>query len=67
MARESPGYRDVLERIRKEAKGEMVTVAEAARISGFPEKRVTQQFEGWHGAYRDKRIPATSLARQMCG
>lgn len=32
MAREKEGYRDALERIRHEAAGEMVTVAEAAHI-----------------------------------
>lgn len=32
MAREKQGYRDALERIRHEAAGELVTVAEAAHI-----------------------------------
>ena len=32
MAREKDGYRDALERVRREAAGEMVTVAEAAHI-----------------------------------
>lgn len=32
MAREKQGYRDALERIRHEAAGEMVTVAEAAHM-----------------------------------
>lgn len=59
MAREKQGYRDALERIRHEAAGELVTVPEAAR-------KVCRNFEGWIGAGRDKRIPATALARQIC-
>lgn len=65
MPQEPAGYRDVLERIRQEAAGELVTVAEASRISGIPVRRVTRAFTGWTNAGRDKRIPATTLARQM--
>ena len=54
MAREKDGYRDALERIRSQAAGELVTVAEAARIVYGPDDT------------RGKRIPATALARQIC-
>lgn len=67
MAKESPGYRDTLERIRAETQGEMVTVAEAAKISGYRPREVTRRFTGWTQVGPGKRIPATSLARQMCG
>ena len=56
MAREKQGYRDALERIRHEAAGELVTVPEAAHIVYG-----TDPYAG-----RDKRIPATALARQIC-
>ena len=29
-------------------------------------RKVCRNFEGWIGAGRDKRIPATALARQIC-
>lgn len=66
MPKEPTGYRDVLERIRAESKGEMVTVAEAAKISGYRCKDVTHHFTGWTQSGPGKRIPATALARQMC-
>lgn len=70
MAREKQGYRDALERIRHEAAGELVTVPEAAHIvygtDPYAARKVCRNFEGWIGAVRDKRIPATALARQIC-
>lgn len=71
MAREKDGYRDALERIRSQAAGELVTVAEAARIVYGPDdtrgkRKVCQQFAGWIGGDHGKRIPATALARQIC-
>ena len=71
MAREKDGYRDALERIRSQAAGELVTVAEAARIVYGPDdprgkRKVCQQFTGWIGGDHGKRIPATALARQIC-
>lgn len=66
MAMEKAGYRDVLERIRAESNGELVTVAEAAKITGYSKAKVTQRFEGWQQVGRGKRIPATALARQLC-
>ena len=38
--REPEGYRDALERVRREAKGELVTLTEAAALTGLPVKRV---------------------------
>lgn len=66
MAKEKEGYRDALERIRHEASGELVTVAEAAKITGYSKDMVTQRFDGWQRQGRAKRIPATVLARQLC-
>ena len=70
MAREKEGYRDALERIRHEAAGEMVTGAEAAHIvyGTDPQaaRKVCRKLRGWTGQGRDKRIPATALARQIC-
>lgn len=70
MAREKDGYRDALERVRCEAAGEMVTVAEAAHIvyGTDPQaaRKVCRNMYGWTGQGRDKRIPATALARQIC-
>lgn len=70
MAREKEGYRDALERVRSLASGELVTVAEAARIvygnDPGATRKVTQKLYGWVGNGRDKRIPATTLARQIC-
>lgn len=66
MAMEKPGYRDALERVRREAGSELVTVEEAAKITGYRKKTVTQRFAGWVGEGRGKRIPATVLARQLC-
>lgn len=71
MAREKDGYRDALERVRSQAAGELVTVAEAARIVYGPgdqrgKRKVCEQFAGWTGGNRDRRIPATALARQIC-
>ena len=70
MAREKEGYRDALERIRHEAAGEMVTVAEAAHIvyGTDPQaaRKVCRNMHGWTGQGRDKCIPATALARQIC-
>lgn len=65
MAREKDGYRDALERIRSQAAGELVTVAEAARIVYGPDdtrgkRKVCQQFTGWIGGDHGKRIPAAS-------
>ena len=59
--REPEGYRDALERVRREAKGELVTITEAAAITGLPVKRVS----GWIGEHRGRVIPATTLARQL--
>lgn len=71
MAREKEGYRDALERIRAEAAGELVTVPEAAHIvyGSTPNaaRKVCNNFTGWIGAGRNKHIPATALARQICG
>lgn len=70
MAREKEGYRDALERVRREAAGELVTVAEAAKIVYGPndEKgpRKVVRLYGWIGQGRGKVIPATTLARQIC-
>ena len=66
MAREKDGYRDALERVRSQAAGELVTVAEAARIVYGPGDQRGEQFTGWTGGNRDRRIPATALARQIC-
>lgn len=70
MAREKEGYRDALERVRREAAGELVTVAEAAKIVYGPNDRYGQrkvtQLYGWIGKNKGKRIPATVLARQIC-
>lgn len=70
MAREKEGYRDALERVRREAAGEFVTVSEAAKIVYGPndtnaERKVTRLY-GWIGEGRGKVIPATALARQIC-
>ena len=70
MAREKEGYRDALERVRREAAGEFVTVSEAAKIVYGPndtnaERKVTRLC-GWIGEGRGKVIPATALARQIC-
>ena len=51
MPKEKEGYRDALERIRNEASGELVTVAEAAHI--------VYGTDPW-------AAPATALARQIC-
>lgn len=70
MAREKEGYRDALERVRREAAGEMVTVAEAAKIVYGPNDmrgvRKVVQLHGWVGKGKGKVIPATALARQIC-
>lgn len=70
MAREKEGYRDALERVRREAAGEMVTVAEAAKIVYGPNDergvRKVVQLYGWVGKGKGKTIPATVLARQIC-
>ena len=71
MAREKEGYRDALERVRSQAAGEMVTVAEAARITlGAADRKqkdwVLRKFTGWTQSNHDKKIPATVLARQLC-
>lgn len=63
--REPEGYRDALERVRKEAKGELVTITEATAITGLPVKRVSQVITGWIGEYKGRVIPATTLARQL--
>ena len=57
--REPEGYRDALERVRREAKGELVTITEAAA------KRVSYVISGWIGEHRGRVIPATTLARQL--
>ena len=49
----------------------LLGLAEAARIVYGPDdtrgkRKVCQQFTGWTGQGRDKRIPATALARQIC-
>lgn len=70
MAREKDGYRDALERVRREAAGELVTVSEAAKIVYGPNDRngiyKVVKFYGWIGKGRGKVIPATTLARQIC-
>ena len=70
MPKEKEGYRDALERIRNEASGELVTVAEAAHIvygtDPWAARKVTANIRGWIGQGRDKRIPATALAQQIC-
>ena len=70
MARDKEGYRDALERVRSQASGELVTVTEAAKIvygsTPGAERKVTRNLYGWIGQGRDKRIPATALARQIC-
>lgn len=71
MAREKEGYRDALERVRSQAAGEMVTVAEAAKIAlGAADRKekdwVLRKFIGWTQSNHDKKIPATVLARQLC-
>ena len=60
--REPEGYRDALER---EAKGELVTITEAAAITGLPVKRVSYVITGWIGEHKGRVIPATTLARQL--
>lgn len=70
MAREKEGYRYVLERVRAEAAGELVTVQEASRIVyGDTERkhiRKVTTFGQWIGEGRNKVIPATELARYLC-
>lgn len=70
MAREKDGYRDALERVRREAAGELVTVKEAARIVYGPDDiygpRKVVQLRGWIGRNKGKVIPATVLAQQIC-
>lgn len=69
MSREREGYRDALERVRREASGELVSVEEAARIvygSDPHGPRKVTRLAGWIGSGRGKRIPATALARQIC-
>lgn len=71
MAREKEGYRDALERVRSQAAGEMVTVAEASKITLSAADRkekdwVLRKFTGWTPGNHDKKIPATVLARQLC-
>ena len=64
--REPDGYRDVLERITAKYPHELLTVKQAAEISGYSPKRVTQVFRyGWIGEAKGKRIPRTTLARLM--
>ena len=63
--REPEGYRDALERVRREAKGELVTITEAAAITGLPVKRVSYVISGWIGEHQGRVIPATTLARQL--
>ena len=63
--REPEGYRDALERIRREAKGELVTITEAAAITGLPVKRVSYVITGWIGERKCRVITATTLARQL--
>ena len=47
-----------------------MTVAEAAHIvygtDPWAARKVTANIRGWIGQGRDKRIPATALARQIC-
>lgn len=70
MAREKEGYRYVLERIRAEAAGELVTVEEAARIiygdADPKHTRSVTKMGQWIGEGRGKVIPATELARYLC-
>lgn len=70
MAREKEGYRYALERVRAEAAGELVTVAEAARIVygevNNNTRRSVTKFGSWIGNGRNKVIPATELARYLC-
>lgn len=71
MAREREGYRDALERVRRQARGEMVTVTEAATIlygeaNQYKKRKVTRTLIGWVGSGTGKAIPATVLARQIC-
>ena len=54
-----------LERVRREAKGELVTITEAAAITGLPVKRVSYVITGWIGEHKGRVIPATTLARQL--
>ena len=53
MPKEKEGYRDALERIRNEASGELVTVAEAAHIvygtDPWAARKVTANIRGWIG------------------
>lgn len=64
--REPDGYRDVLERITEKYPNEMLTVKQAAEISGYSRRKVTQVFRyGWIGEVKGKRIPRTTLARLM--
>ena len=63
--REPEGYRDALERVRREAQGEIVTITEAAAITGLPVKRVSYVISGWIGEHRGRVLPATTQARQL--
>ena len=61
MAREKEGYRDALERVRSQAAGEMVTVAEAAKITlGAADRKekdwVLRKFTGWTPGNHDKKM-----------
>ena len=74
MAREKEGYRDALERIRHEAAGEMVTVAEAAHIvyGTDPQaaRKVCRNLHGWTGqggpSARLLSASATLCRRRQC-
>ena len=57
--REPEGYRDALERVRREAKGELVTITEAAAITGLPVKRVSYVISGWIGEHRGRQLVST--------
>ena len=70
MAREKQGYRDALERIRHEAAGEMVTVAEAAHIvyGTDPQaaRKVCRNMHGWTGQGRDKACTLSPMTVTTC-
>lgn len=71
--REKEGYREALQNIRSYGYGEMLSVSQVAEIAykNLPnperaKRMAVKSFSGWQGKYRGKRLPATSLAQQLC-
>lgn len=67
MAREPESYRATLELISARCDHLMLTVSEAAKITGYDEKHITEHITwGWTKKCAGKRINVADLARQMC-